>query len=123
MDTATTEVSTYLHSLSLYQALPICFHRLLQHAEEVRALKLARADVRADARVDVLPVPCGERPGNGAHRPFADVDDDAAVLGDADEIAGQAHRSEEHTSELQSPMRISYAVFCLQKTNYIHSTK
>src|SRR3546814_9347179 len=25
-----------------------------------------------------------------------------------------AHRSEEHTSELQSLMRISYAVFCLQ---------
>src|SRR3546814_8511387 len=28
-------------------------------------------------------------------------------------------RSEEHTSELQSLMRISYAVFCLTKTNYI----
>src|SRR3546814_4653758 len=27
-----------------------------------------------------------------------------------------APRSEEHTSELQSLMRISYAVFCLQKT-------
>src|SRR3546814_10211607 len=26
-----------------------------------------------------------------------------------------AHRSEEHTSELQSLMRISYAVFCLKK--------
>src|SRR3546814_17198630 len=26
-----------------------------------------------------------------------------------------AHRSEEHTSELQSLMRISYAVFCLTK--------
>src|SRR3546814_10023047 len=26
------------------------------------------------------------------------------------------HRSEEHTSELQSLMRISYAVFCLKKT-------
>src|SRR3546814_4010450 len=26
-------------------------------------------------------------------------------------------RSEEHTSELQSPMRISYAVFCLKNTN------
>src|SRR3546814_7291310 len=26
-------------------------------------------------------------------------------------------RSEEHTSELQSLMRISYAVFCLQKTH------
>src|SRR3546814_1561094 len=32
-------------------------------------------------------------------------------------------RSEEHTSELQSLMRISYAVFCLQKKNkktYLH---
>src|SRR3546814_7212254 len=27
------------------------------------------------------------------------------------------HRSEEHTSELQSLMRISYAVFCLKKKN------
>src|SRR3546814_4702330 len=32
-----------------------------------------------------------------------------------------AHRSEEHTSELQSLMRISYAVFCLKKKNIIHS--
>src|SRR3546814_9646248 len=31
-------------------------------------------------------------------------------------------RSEEHTSELQSLMRISYAVFCLKKKNqYTHS--
>src|SRR3546814_8688311 len=29
---------------------------------------------------------------------------------------GYAGRSEEHTSELQSLMRISYAVFCLEKT-------
>src|SRR3546814_1568215 len=29
--------------------------------------------------------------------------------------AGQPRRSEEHTSELQSLMRISYAVFCLKK--------
>src|SRR3546814_3925915 len=29
-------------------------------------------------------------------------------------------RSEEHTSELQSLMRISYAVFCLKKKNIIH---
>src|SRR3546814_5669918 len=32
-------------------------------------------------------------------------------LGHSDDIA----RSEEHTSELQSLMRISYAVFCLKK--------
>src|SRR3546814_9070507 len=35
-------------------------------------------------------------------------------------------RSEEHTSELQSLMRISYAVFCLKKTNQptrpVHNT-
>src|SRR3546814_3621532 len=31
-------------------------------------------------------------------------------------------RSEEHTSELQSLMRISYAVFCLQKKNHITNT-
>src|SRR3546814_5251614 len=29
--------------------------------------------------------------------------------------SGEAPRSEEHTSELQSLMRISYAVFCLKK--------
>src|SRR3546814_7820066 len=31
-------------------------------------------------------------------------------------------RSEEHTSELQSLMRISYAVFCLKKKNKQHQT-
>src|SRR3546814_3193850 len=31
-------------------------------------------------------------------------------------ILGDAQRSEEHTSELQTLMRISYAVFCLKKT-------
>src|SRR3546814_4589399 len=31
-------------------------------------------------------------------------------------------RSEEHTSELQSLMRISYAVFCLKKKNKYHKT-
>src|SRR3546814_5970022 len=33
-----------------------------------------------------------------------------------------AARSEEHTSELQSLMRISYAVFCLKKQKYTHKT-
>src|SRR3546814_10076923 len=31
----------------------------------------------------------------------------------------EQRRSEEHTSELQSLMRISYAVFCLKKKNHI----
>src|SRR3546814_4983011 len=33
-------------------------------------------------------------------------------------LAALAARSEEHTSELQSLMRISYAVFCLKKKNH-----
>src|SRR3546814_8438620 len=35
-------------------------------------------------------------------------------------IGVEAKRSEEHTSELQSLMRISYAVFCLKKKNKIN---
>src|SRR5213079_3721429 len=35
-------------------------------------------------------------------------------------LAGpQRHRSEEHTSELQSPVVISYAVFCLKKKKIV----
>src|SRR3546814_3506328 len=33
----------------------------------------------------------------------------------AQDLGANAARSEEHTSELQSLMRISYAVFCLKK--------
>src|SRR3546814_7241477 len=39
-------------------------------------------------------------------------------VGDVPLLAG--HRSEEHTSELQSLMRISYAVFCLKKNRTSH---
>src|SRR3546814_3880226 len=46
------------------------------------------------------------------HRRGLEVHADAAVLV---ERIGE-DRSEEHTSELQSLMRISYAVFCLKKT-------
>src|SRR3546814_10321343 len=38
---------------------------------------------------------------------------------DAEFALAPRHRSEEHTSELQSLMRISYAVFCLTKKHYI----
>src|SRR3546814_4091882 len=49
-------------------------------------------------------VPGGERP---------------AVVGGLGGVA----RSEEHTSELQSLMRISYAVFCLKKKTHEHKPK
>src|SRR3546814_8892143 len=63
-----------------------------------------------------------------AHIHFRDIELDGQrsrifhrVVEDRGDLVAQAHtaealvRSEEHTSELQSLMRISYAVFCLQK--------
>src|SRR3546814_4145063 len=44
---------------------------------------------------------------------IVDPGDLAGALGAGGD--GDRHRSEEHTSELQSLMRISYAVFCLKK--------
>src|SRR3546814_7819373 len=52
----------------------------------------------------LLAVPCDD--GHGAHTDLADC---ASAAADHDD------RSEEHTPELQSLMRISYAVFCLKK--------
>src|SRR3546814_1041675 len=46
----------------------------------------------------------------------------AGRAGDPAEFGDAAARSEEHTSELQSLMRISYAVFCLQKKNTTPTT-
>src|SRR3546814_4915026 len=39
------------------------------------------------------------------------------VAGDREGVLREVMRSEEHTSELQSLMRISYAVFCLKKNS------
>src|SRR3546814_5749535 len=49
-----------------------------------------------------------------ANRKMADVSELRAVRG----VTPKIYRSEEHTSELQSLMRISYAVFCLKKKTY-----
>src|SRR3546814_9210975 len=49
----------------------------------------------------------------------------AASASAADPAAGERswRRSEEHTSELQSLMRISYAVFCLKKKNLLSRSR
>src|SRR3546814_3455801 len=60
--------------------------------------------------------------GNIDRSPFAEVKDVAPAVLNIDHhhdntMFGTMNRSEEHTSELQSLMRISYAVFCLNKKN------
>src|SRR3546814_7826499 len=80
-DTATTEIYTYRHTLSLHDALPIS--RL-------------RTSFPLPARCSSSDLTKTRAPSNSGTA---------------------SRRSEEHTSELQSLMRISYAVFCLKKKN------
>src|SRR3546814_2806916 len=71
-----------------------------------------------------LTLRCAE--GNGRPWTLKQVqgDDDGNVAfrslpaDDAPLAFSAPHRSEEHTSELQSLMRISYAVFCLKKKTH-----
>src|SRR3546814_1232610 len=49
-------------------------------------------------------------------------DKGATFLRTIEQAVGREKRSEEHTSELQSLMRISYAVFCLKKKNPTRQT-
>src|SRR3546814_3204357 len=51
------------------------------------------------------------------HAPFDFGIVDHGIGHSAGLAAAESFRSEEHTSELQSLMRISYAVFCLKKKN------
>src|SRR3546814_5835355 len=53
---------------------------------------------------------------------FGDAEIEIAAAVEAARRDAAEVRSEEHTSELQSLMRISYAVFCLQKKQTITNT-
>src|SRR3546814_6429683 len=91
-DTPTTEIYTYLHTLSLHDALPIF------------------------VLIDTL-----QKKGVSSVYPHG------SIVGQFPNLPGNSgcdeDRSEEHTSELQSLMRISYAVFCLKKKKQItHNT-
>src|SRR3546814_9484158 len=81
-DTATNGIYTYIHTLSLHDALPI---------STTGCTKRSRAKHRSAAP--------RSRRANGHASPTARI---------------ASGRSAEHTSELQSLMRTSYAVFCLK---------
>src|SRR3546814_3663140 len=79
----------------------------------------ADEEIADDSVRGSVPGAHAERPGNRraiggpAGQPTAD---------EAMRVRGVEQRSEEHTSELQSLMRISYAVFCLKKKKNITTT-
>src|SRR3546814_10563223 len=119
MYTSTTELYTYLHTLSLHGALPIeagdiadveaggwRLHREHSLHRWHQGLRVDDADLlggkgRRQSH-DALCCRPVRRQGHPNQR---------CCPGD------HRNRSEEHTSELQSLMRISYDDFCLQKKN------
>src|SRR3546814_9786266 len=127
-DTATTEIYTYGHTLSLPDALPI-----LRRAPPpaVRGVSPARRpDGATRSNGPAGSADCQrrrERPDRGAGAPWPrSAGCPSPVPCDRDDSPPRpsprrpVSRSEEHTSELQSLMRISYAVFCLKKTKQNH---
>src|SRR3546814_3537820 len=97
--TATTAFYTYLHTLSLHDALPIGPDCAAQQGQSKSFISSANrsADAISSSRTQISGSNFCLRARN-----FSNSSSFSA-------------RSEEHTSELQSLMRISSAVFCLKK--------
>src|SRR3546814_5808911 len=86
----------------------------IEHEVEGEAYKLSDLQVRAilDLRLHRLTALGRDEIGNELQGLANNIAEYLAILGDRVKLYA---RSEEHTSELQSLMRISYAVFCLKK--------
>src|SRR3546814_3835970 len=94
-----TRTDTLFPYTTLFRSLGLVADRIV-HAGRAE-------DAVADEALPALPA---DRRDQFAGNHVQDV-----VVGVAAAEAGGRLRSEEHTSELQSLMRISYAVFCLKK--------
>src|SRR3546814_1244672 len=81
----------------------------IRSEEEVAALE-AQERAQAEAAARQMQFQHADSGGLGA-----DEEAEQACLAQANAAAHTPVRSEEHTSELQSLMRNSYAVFCLKK--------
>src|SRR3546814_9073171 len=85
---------------------------------QVRWTPAENLDIVAGASIEV------NKPNDSAYTPYGSDSDVANYrvrnfnTDNTKIFSLNAVRSEEHTSELQSLMRISYAVFCLKKTKY-----
>src|SRR3546814_3614173 len=110
---ATTDIYTYLHTLSLHNALPIYGEQLFGGANHPEMCMHPFQFVRhtENSQGHHLIWDCWTSCETGsAWRPRSSI----CMCDLARKHAGVC-RSEEHTSELQSLMRNSYDVFCLTK--------
>src|SRR3546814_21162584 len=133
--TATTEFYTYLHTLSLHDALPL-FNRILPLFQEICSARWMHMrpkiiQILDNSAGDIIPhhrrghaYGLGDAIGIRAPMAFYHQAVQPQKHRSIVVVWVQMHlqhpkrrprhqeRSEEHTSELQSLMRISYAVFC-----------
>src|SRR3546814_10633968 len=87
-------------------AEPRCLPQTEDEVEHVGFILARRNEFAVPLRFD------DDMAGRASHRTLAGALDIDVVA-----VRDPQHRSEEHTSELQSLMRISYAVLCLKKKN------
>src|SRR3546814_5772182 len=100
MDTATTEIYTYRLTLSLHDALPISLPSAPLPLSRNRSLDLGQTVFDRYAGVGLA---------------------DPAAQGIEALLHASNARSEEHSSDLQSLMRTSYAGFCLKTTHSVYT--
>src|SRR3546814_15429196 len=100
-DTATTEIYMKRHKFSLHDSIPSSNEWASEMIAEVNATSAGSASRSATKLRSIL------TPSTGTRRRWLKPEKPVPK------------RSEEHTSELQSLMRISYAVFCLKKKKSI----
>src|SRR3546814_3535996 len=91
-----------------YWSSDVCSSDLRLRARAVEKLTAAYRALGSEAEYDA---------GRELETAIDEATASATQLGTALGIGPVTERSEEHTSELQSLMRISYAVFCLTKKN------
>src|SRR3546814_2500962 len=135
--TATTDIYTYCNPLSLHDVLPISLPPSPRHRTRPNRWIASAASPKPPCARTYRPAPksaptalirgcawppapasCKPKPAPCAVHPITSA---CAAKG---RPRGPCMRSEEHTSELQSLMRISYAVFCLKKKkNNTHNHK
>src|SRR3546814_6350898 len=120
-----TRTDTLFPSTTLFRSQSFPAHEILVidngSTDGGRELAAAAGDARITLLDLATPGPGGYAGRNVGIR--AATGDWIAFL-DADDLWQPDHlavRSEEHTSELQSLMRISYAVLCLHKKNTPHT--
>src|SRR3546814_5496035 len=106
-----------VHRVEHTANIEVLFHtetrEIIGNGQTVEGVRVVNNQSREEKVLDVTGffVAIGHKPNTDVFKGWLDMDE-------------TGYRSEEHTSELQSLMRISYAVFCLKKKkNTQHNTR